>query len=59
VDARGAIRLLGEMFTLVTPDALASPVIVRKLRSGRIADPADERHGSETWFAQHMATFRE
>ena len=26
VDARGAIRLLGETFTLVTPDALESPV---------------------------------
>jgi len=26
VDARGAIRLLGERFTLVTPDALESPV---------------------------------
>jgi putative PIN family toxin of toxin-antitoxin system len=26
VDARGAIRLLGETFTLVTPEALESPV---------------------------------
>jgi uncharacterized protein len=26
VDARGAIRLLGDTFTLVTPDALQSPV---------------------------------
>ena len=26
VDARSAIRLLGETFTLVTPDALESPV---------------------------------